>query len=74
MKLFRVRCQSAMTRLEVLSVLAVRAFLAAVVLSALAGGKPRSDVAVCANNLRQQVIPGAGLLDAQKSGLAAGLK
>jgi type II secretory pathway pseudopilin PulG len=53
MKTIEPRCNSAWTRLEVLAVLAALALLAAVVLPALAGGKPRSDVAVCAANLRQ---------------------
>jgi type II secretory pathway pseudopilin PulG len=53
MKLFRSQRNPALTRLEVLMVLAALGLLAAVALPALAGGKPRSDAAVCASNLRQ---------------------
>jgi len=47
------RHDPALVRLEVIAILAVLALLGAVVLPGLAGGKPRSDAAVCANNLRQ---------------------
>jgi hypothetical protein len=43
----------AFTRLELLAVLAALAFLATVVLPALANTRPRSNRVICANNLRQ---------------------
>jgi len=44
---------SALTRLEVLAIVAGLSLLAILTWPALAGGKPRSNAAVCANNLRQ---------------------
>lgn len=44
---------AALTRLEVLAVLTALALLAVVTMPVLAGGKPRSESAICANNLRQ---------------------
>ena len=44
---------AAFTRLDLLAVLVILAVLAAVVRPALAGLRPRSDIAVCSNNLRQ---------------------
>ena len=46
------RQETAFTRLELLAVLAVLVLLAGVVLPALAQGKPRSQQAICFNNLR----------------------
>ena len=46
------RREKAFTRLELLAVLAVLVLVAGVVLPALAQGKPRSQQAICYNNLR----------------------
>jgi len=46
------RSQDGLTLVELLAVLGALALLAAITLPALAGGRPRSEAAVCANNLR----------------------
>jgi len=62
----RRRKQRALTRLELLAVLGALALLAGVALPVLARGKPRSDVALCANNLRQLGV--AALMHSMEEG------
>jgi type II secretory pathway pseudopilin PulG len=54
------RTQDGLTRIELLAILAALALLAAITLPALAGGRPRSETAVCANNLRQLGVAALG--------------
>jgi len=49
----RSPAEHGLTRLELLAILSALGLLALVAAPALAGSKPRSDAALCANNLRQ---------------------
>jgi hypothetical protein len=56
----KFKTQEALTRIELLAILGALVLLAAITLPALAGGRPRSETAVCANNLRQLGVAALG--------------